>query len=516
MARQFERFRAALHELWPWARIDPGSPITVYAARNEASLRRLLPAFWEGRGARPAGVFLAGRGRSYVALRTDVPVPRPGQGNPFHVPYHEYVHLVLDLNFAGLPAWLHEGLAEFLGATVIREDVIELGTPIPSHLFLLRERKLLPTADLFRIERFSADYSEGDRATVFYAQSWALVHYLMQDERAGQGRRISEYLRLRAAGVDDPDATRRALGDPGGLHRAVEGYVRGLSFAVRRLSVPPDAAGEPSKARELGASEVLTARAALLLVADRRDEARALFEKALELDPGDAAAREGLRAEGERAPGPPSRSGPDDPDPVLERRCESGAVGDCVELGERYRMGKGRPAEPGKAAGLFVMACAAGERQGCAREGWAYEFGEGVARDPARAAAAYTRGCDLEHGWSCTRLAFLSEIGQGLPPDPARASALYARACEGGFAPGCTGLGAAHVNRGTAAELEQGASWLRRACDGGDPPGCALLAALHEAGQGVPRDPARAAELYKKACDAGLASSCERLGAMRP
>jgi TPR repeat protein len=50
------------------------------------------------------------------------------------------------------------------------------------------------------------------------------------------------------------------------------------------------------------------------------------------------------------------------------------------------------------------------------------------------------------------------------------------------------------------------------ACDTGDAWSCGRLAARHEHGSGVPRDEARAAALYEKACDASDAFACAGLG----
>ena len=508
VARQLELFRAVLRQLWPWARVDPDVPIVVYAARNEESLRTLLPQLWEYDGrARAGGVFLSRGDRSYVVLRTDVRVPRAGEGSPFHVLHHEYTHLVLDLNFESLPLWLHEGLAEYLGTTLIDDDRIELGLPILGHLLLLREVRLMPTADLLQVPRESAEY-EGERASLFYAQSWALAHFLMQ-AGSGDGGRVGEYLKLLSDGVDDAEAASRALGDPRELHRSLEGYVRGR-IRRRLLSVGIEPADEPTAARFLSPTEELTARGELLLAARREADARALFERALAADPHSAVAKEALR----RLDGTPRlypRTGPDDADAVLEARCEGGAHMDCVELGQRFREGTGRAPDLTKAASLFLEACAAGEPEGCAQEGWAFEFGKGVVRDLARAAAAYERACDTGREWGCVRLGLLHEQGQGVSRDPARALALYTQACDDGFAPGCTRVGVVHLTRGTEDEMEEAASWLVRACEGSDAEACGVLAALHETGQGVPLDPARATELQQKACDGGFAPSCAQV-----
>jgi len=114
------------------------------------------------------------------------------------------------------------------------------------------------------------------------------------------------------------------------------------------------------------------------------------------------------------------------------------------------------------------------------------------------------------------RLGLLHEQGQGVPREPGRAVALYTKACNKGYAPGCTRVGVAHLTAGTTADLEEAASWLLHACEGDDAEACGLLAALHETGQGVSRDPARAAELRRRACDGGFAPSCTPAGDAAP
>jgi len=504
VARQFEVFRAALRELWPWADVDPPAPLLVYAARNEATLRGLLPSLPE----RTSGVFLSRGDRHVIALRTDLPVPRAGEGSPFHVLYHEYTHFVLDQGFPDLPAWLHEGLAEYLSASLVEDDGIEIGRSIPWHRLLLHEGRLMPLEELLAISRSSPAYDEGDRADLFYAESWALVHFLMQPERENT-RGLSAYLERRRDGLGDDETTRELFGGAASLQRGLEGYVRGR-FISRRLSIRLSAADEPSSPRALGPAETAAARAEVLIAADHLVDARALLEAALAIEPGSAPALQVLAGLG---PSPPPRAGPDDPDAVLEHRCEWGMARDCVELGERYQGQGGHPIDLARAARLFVAGCAGDEKLGCAREGWAREQGEGLVLDPAGAAVAYGRACDAGHDWSCTRLGLLHELGQGVPRDTGRALALYAATCARGFAAGCTRQGVVHLSRGTPGEAEVASSWLRRGCDGHDAEGCALLAALYDAGQGVPRDPSRAAELRRRACAGGFDPSCEKIDA---
>ena len=98
--------------------------------------------------------------------------------NPYHVVHHEYVHLLVNLNFEKMPVWFNEGLAEYWGDTVVESGQVSKGRPIHGHLWLLREHARLPTDTLLTVEVGFPHYTRRDKASIFYAQSWALVHYL--------------------------------------------------------------------------------------------------------------------------------------------------------------------------------------------------------------------------------------------------------------------------------------------------------------------------------------------------
>ncbi len=54
----------------------------------------------------------------------------------------------------------------------------------------------------------------------------------------------------------------------------------------------------------------------------------------------------------------------------------------------------------------------------------------------------------------------------------------------------------------------------QKACDDGDLIACNLFGLMYETGQGVTRDPARAATLYQRACEGGELMGCTNLGLM--
>ena len=183
VATQFEQIRAAFQQVSPVAQSNTIPQITILAVKDEASLRELLPEFWvTPKHVHPDGVFISGLHKNYIVLRTNAAGP-----NPYNAIYHEYFHALTVPNEPWLPLWLSEGLAVFYGNTRITGREVELGQTDPALLAELHGAKLIPLDDLFRVEKSSPEYNEKERTTLFYAESWALTHYLLLGD--GQAHR---------------------------------------------------------------------------------------------------------------------------------------------------------------------------------------------------------------------------------------------------------------------------------------------------------------------------------------
>jgi tetratricopeptide (TPR) repeat protein len=296
VASQFEAIRDLFHRRWPWARIDPSRPIVILAAKDERSLKALLPEFWEKKGStHPAGIFVRGEERYYIALRTDLEEQYEAwEENPYQVVYHEYAHLILDLNFGHLPAWLNEGLAEFYGATIIGRAEIQQGRPLRSHIYLLRERTHLPLERLLEVDYGSPEYNEETRATVFYAQSWALVHYFLLGDKGAHAQTFANYVNLLRKDVGEEQAARQAFGDLGKLGNVLEAYVRRFAFTYARGKIGHATAGPELRSRDATEAESQAVRGDFQLSRGRLEAARPLLERALALSPDLAAAHASL------------------------------------------------------------------------------------------------------------------------------------------------------------------------------------------------------------------------------
>jgi tetratricopeptide (TPR) repeat protein len=286
VAKRLEQFRSVFHTAFPKLRMDPGSPLIVYAARNERSLNALIPIEHQQKGAaQPAGIFMAGPERKFVVLRTDVP-----QDRGYHVIYHEYVHMVMNLNFRNLPLWLSEGLAELFGYTTISDGTSELGRYSPELLQVLKTSSLIPLTTLMAVTEDSPYYRQQDKIRIFYAQSWALAHYLMLGEKQAHLQQLNEFLKLIENGSTQKEAVERVFGNLTVLQRNLENYIRQFSFYYgtipTRLSVNED----QYEARVLSPAESLASRGEILVYANRPEEAKAMLDHALQLNPQNALA----------------------------------------------------------------------------------------------------------------------------------------------------------------------------------------------------------------------------------
>jgi len=158
----------------------PELPIEVLLIGDEETMKELEPEY-KGRKLPVAGYFQAGQDRDFIVLSGRV-FPETLTS----VVYHELTHYFLMRGLSNRPVWLNEGLAEYFSTAEVRDDEISLGAISADRLQLLRSSTMLPLKEFFAVDSSSAYYNESSKATVFYAQAWAFVHYLMHGEHAAR------------------------------------------------------------------------------------------------------------------------------------------------------------------------------------------------------------------------------------------------------------------------------------------------------------------------------------------
>jgi len=279
----FESIRSVFGRVFPGLQLDPPRPMVVIVTRDEDSMKRFLPASFEGRDpVRHSGYFQQGMDRNYAIIRLDVEYQA---SQPYFVVFHEYAHSIIHLNFPAIPTWLDEGLADFYGATEFHRGRIHLGRIPNDRLETLRRGPMLPLENLLTATQDSPYYQEGTKAGPFYAESWALVHYLLMDEKAKQAGVFKTYLKALDRPAPPLRQAQEGFGDLKALERTLSAYIQRTTYHFLELDMPSQPEGAPPVVRTLDEAEALVVRAEFLVNSRQEPASRPLLEKALALAP---------------------------------------------------------------------------------------------------------------------------------------------------------------------------------------------------------------------------------------
>jgi tetratricopeptide (TPR) repeat protein len=289
-ADQFERMHAVFHMVLPTGGDDSDPPITVLAVKDRTDMRSLEPEEYLGKGKLEiGGLFLRAPDTNYILVRLDTE-----DEHPYATVYHEYTHYTLRSADNWLPPWLNEGFAQFYENTDIHDKDVELGQPSNWDLQYLATVPLIPLATLFAVDARSPYYHDEDKGSIFYAESWALTHFLIIGDRAHGTHRIHDYAQRLAGGEDPVTAGEHAFGDLKKLQFDLSAYVRQpiLQYFTMKAELSPKDASFTS--RPVSQPEVDAVRANVLIYAGRTKEAQALLDSVLHDDPNNELAHEAM------------------------------------------------------------------------------------------------------------------------------------------------------------------------------------------------------------------------------
>jgi len=276
VAMRLEQFRGVFTELFPQMKFTSPIPTRVVVFRDKPTFDRFKPVEWA------AGYFQPGEEVNYIVLSAE-----GGESGNFQTIFHEYTHFLIDnsIGRAKAPPWLNEGLAEYYEKFSIENDrLVTLGAPHEGNLQLLRRSQLIPFDVFLATDYYTLHKQSKESAQLFYAQSWALLHYLLQDDarRARFDRFIDSLIRGRTA----KEAFEQAFETD---FAAVEGELRkyvaqkNLTATVvplrEKLVVDADL-----RTFAVSAAEAKAFQGDLLFRTKRLDEAEKLLTEALALD----------------------------------------------------------------------------------------------------------------------------------------------------------------------------------------------------------------------------------------
>ncbi len=313
MLRHLEALRAILLS-FGGSGATAAFPTSIIAVSSSREFRQL------GGDSDFAGYFRPGLRQNNIILRDASGM------NEANIVLHEYVHfLTHNASSFTYPTWYTEGYADYLGATHVSSKNFELFTYSRGRLQSLRAYSWLPVEKILTSHNVR-DLKDRERH-LFYAQSWALVHFLSLGRDSSNTPDVREGLRkyaeLRSQRTGEVEAFELAFElDAETLNKRLETYLN-KEFVAKRgkletflpsfdpVIVKPDstevavalgisafAYGEIDEAkafftraakRNATSAEALAGLGRIAAIQDRYDEARAYFDKAVQVSPDNAA-----------------------------------------------------------------------------------------------------------------------------------------------------------------------------------------------------------------------------------
>ncbi len=222
---KLERFHSLLRARFGGAAQADLRKLPVYLVADARALRVAQPGLPAG----IAGYYTASENDIYAILV---------RGQDDDLLLHEYTHhFMANIGQGALPGWFSEGLAEYYAtATVSEAGAASFGLPSAGRQRTLQQGRWLPMDQLLRA-RGSFDIDSETGRGLYYAQSWALTHWLLADPT--RARALGAYLNAVNNGRDVSEAWQASFGmAPEALEAVLKTYVRGRMY-YSQLNIPP-------------------------------------------------------------------------------------------------------------------------------------------------------------------------------------------------------------------------------------------------------------------------------------
>jgi tetratricopeptide (TPR) repeat protein len=171
---RFEQMRSVFGQLLARNRINMSEPVDIIALRSDDEYSQVVPNR-QGQ-AIAAGFFLPGEDRDFFVLNLS-------KAESWRAVSREFAHVFLNYNYPPTQAWFDEGFAEYFSSLRVEGTQGEIGLDPESFTELLNTTPWLALPDLFAMHPEVSASPESSRHTMFHAQSWIVMHYLLAQNK---------------------------------------------------------------------------------------------------------------------------------------------------------------------------------------------------------------------------------------------------------------------------------------------------------------------------------------------
>lgn len=288
VALRFEQIRAAFGQvIYRNLKVNVPVPVEIVGFRSNKELRQFAP-LWNGKPIELSGYFQQGEDRDFIALDLSSEAG-------WQVVFHEFTHLLLHANFTDIPVWFDEGFAEYFASLEVQGDSLAIGSTLRDRSYVLDQNRWMSAEQLFSVTHNSPEYNEkGDHRSVFYAESWFVVHYMIAERKL---REMANFLTLQAHHVPVTQAFQQAFGmPPAQFDKILHQYFGGHNFYFKYPAPQgPELDSKSYSSRTISDVEGAAALADLHLhEKDYQETALKEFEEVLAKQPDNATAHRGL------------------------------------------------------------------------------------------------------------------------------------------------------------------------------------------------------------------------------
>jgi tetratricopeptide (TPR) repeat protein len=237
IALRMEQMRAIFGQLLLKDKLKMPVPITVVAFKSDKQYALVAPA----KQGLAAGFYVPGWDRIYIALNLFEP-------DSWRSIAHPLAHYLLNYNYPPAAGWFDEGLAEYFGSIQIGRQVDIGGDPelapewhedifdemrrdpnVPQSLTQLVSSPVwLSMVDLFTMKHDGSGTREGTHNTLYYAQSWMVVHYLLNKNKLPDAGKYFDLVQNQKMPVEKAMVQAFDM-SPSQMEDAVKTYFKSLS-----------------------------------------------------------------------------------------------------------------------------------------------------------------------------------------------------------------------------------------------------------------------------------------------
>ena len=249
VALRFEQMRAVFATLLTKERLNQPLPLTIFAFKSDQTYYQLAPLIHVpgnavGQPTDVPGFFLHGEDQDFIALNLAEP-------EPWRAVAHDFAHMLLNYNYPPAQGWFDEGLAEYFSSMRADDKRVEIGGDPELHpsvnqglpgnahsekslLDLLGAGAWISIPDLFTTKHDTLTYNESTHHTLFYAESWIVMHYLLHEKKMPETGAYFNLVLNQHVPVED--AIHQAYGMTSAqLEQAVKDYLHSQAALITAL-----------------------------------------------------------------------------------------------------------------------------------------------------------------------------------------------------------------------------------------------------------------------------------------